>query len=216
MLVTVSTLEAATLLAERGVTTSDRQSGATKPYPIDTIIRWCERGLLPGAARGPDGRWRIPVSALDTFSPPGRGRRAIPTANPGRRLRYVLGRVSAGVNEALSTLDDAERSLEQRILDAQGALRRAAAVAAGLAPEEPGEMIAPAAAETQPLVDQLLGEHEGLRDGAQLDIDQVRALLVHAIFLARQEAAQIVRGIEAPEEARKLLEQVADIVTTGR
>lgn len=215
MLATVSTLEAATLLAERGVTTSDRQSGATKPYPIDTIIRWCERGLLPGAARGPDGRWRIPVSALDTFSPPGRGRRTSPTADPYRRLRYVLGRVSAGVAEALSTLDDAGRPLEQRIADAQGVLRRTAAVAARLAPEEPGEMNTPAAPEPQPLVDQLLAEHEALCAGEQLDAAQLRALLSQAISLARQEGAAIVRSYDKPGDSSELLERVADAVATG-
>ena len=35
----------------------------------DTVIRWCETGLLPGAVQLPSGRWRIPLRAIAHLIP---------------------------------------------------------------------------------------------------------------------------------------------------
>jgi hypothetical protein len=63
---TVTTNEAQTLLAERGI-----------DAPYQTLVRWVRSGRFPGAAlketeRGPV--WRIPLKSVDNFTPPKLGR----------------------------------------------------------------------------------------------------------------------------------------------
>lgn len=62
----LTTLEAAALLTERGMT--DRRGG---PVRVDTVKHMCSAGKFPGAyveRRGPGrGYWLIPPDDLDTY-----------------------------------------------------------------------------------------------------------------------------------------------------
>ena len=65
-----TTLEAAVLLSERGMT--DRKGG---PVKVDTVKHMCAAGKFPGAyveRRGPGkGYWLIPTADIDALTPHG-------------------------------------------------------------------------------------------------------------------------------------------------
>lgn len=68
-------------LAKRGIT---GQGGAAPSR--NAVYAWCSRGLVQGATRL--GRiWMIPRAAVDTFVPPRRGRKPLPSPSPLARAQ---------------------------------------------------------------------------------------------------------------------------------
>lgn len=87
--------------AVRGLTTI--QVAERYDVTTQTVSRWCQRGLIPGAYRDAPGHpWRIPLTALDNFVCPMAGR---PNAHLVNAQRCVACTII--LDEKWCTWDDA-------------------------------------------------------------------------------------------------------------
>ena len=93
MIDTISAREVATLSGtalERAVQgLSTRQVAARYDVTVQTVSRWCQRGLLPGARRARDG-WHIPEAALAGFMQPSSGRIGARPSNAPRCVACTI------------------------------------------------------------------------------------------------------------------------------